>query len=200
MDDGNFKLYQAQDGVIYLDEVRTLCARDDGAWRSLLIVIPLRLGLDQINTIYVDLVKESFRYSQSVGIVGGKPHSAYYFVGTQDDHLYYLDPHVVQPAIPTADPSFDSESYHCSTLKKIAISGLDPSLAFGFYCRDETDFRQFVERLQQLPNTVGDGGLMLSVVAKRPDYDDSRDIFREHEQDPLQAIGDAEFVQDLVII
>ena len=41
-----------------------------------------------------------YTFPQSVGIAGGRPSSSYYFVGSQADNLFYLDPHNTRPAIP----------------------------------------------------------------------------------------------------
>lgn len=35
-----------------------------------------------------------------MGIAGGRPSSSYYFVGSQADNLFYLDPHHARPTIP----------------------------------------------------------------------------------------------------
>ncbi|KAG6908071.1 hypothetical protein DXG01_006260 [Tephrocybe rancida] len=40
----------------------------------------------------------------SVGIAGGRPSSYYYFVGSQADNLFYLNPHHARPAIPLRTP------------------------------------------------------------------------------------------------
>lgn len=39
---------------------------------------------------------------QTVGIAGGRPSSSYYFVGAQDQSLFYIDPHHPKPAVPLA--------------------------------------------------------------------------------------------------
>jgi hypothetical protein len=49
----------------------------------MLIMLPLRLGLDQLNEDYAPVLKETFRIPQSVGISGGKPRASLYFVGNQ---------------------------------------------------------------------------------------------------------------------
>jgi cysteine protease ATG4 len=44
-----------------------------------------------------------YRFLRSVGIVGGRP-SSHYFVGSQADNLFYLDPHHARPAVPLRPP------------------------------------------------------------------------------------------------
>jgi cysteine protease ATG4 len=46
-----------------------------------------------------------YTFPQSIGIAGGRPSSSYYFVGSQADNLFYLDPHHARPAIPLRLPS-----------------------------------------------------------------------------------------------
>ena len=48
-----------------------------------------------------------YTFPQSVGIAGGRPSSSYYFVGSQADNLFYLDPHNTRPAIPLRPPPGD---------------------------------------------------------------------------------------------
>ncbi|WVR03505.1 hypothetical protein IAU60_000496 [Kwoniella sp. DSM 27419] len=72
--------------------------------KAVLILVGIRLGLDGVNPIYFDSVKALFTFPQSVGIAGGRPSSSYYFVGTQANSLFYLDPHLTRPAVPMAVP------------------------------------------------------------------------------------------------
>lgn len=80
--------------------------------KAVLIVIPTRLGLDGVNPMYYDDIKVStcarlhladsqalFTWPQSVGIAGGRPSSSYYFVASQANSLFYLDPHFTRPAV-----------------------------------------------------------------------------------------------------
>ena len=48
-----------------------------------------------------------YTFPQSVGIAGGRPSSSYYFVGSQADNLFYLDPHNPRPTIPLRPPPSD---------------------------------------------------------------------------------------------
>ncbi|KXN92687.1 Cysteine protease ATG4 [Leucoagaricus sp. SymC.cos] len=68
--------------------------------RPVLVLIGLRLGIEGVNPIYYDTIKTLFTFPQCIGIAGGRPSSSYYFVGSQADNLFYLDPHNPRPAIP----------------------------------------------------------------------------------------------------
>ena len=56
-----------------------------------------------------------YTFPQSVGIAGGRPSSSYYFVGSQADNLFYLDPHNARPAIPLrpipSDAGVDTDAH-----------------------------------------------------------------------------------------
>ena len=50
-------------------------------WAPLLLFIPLRLGLTEINPDYYPSLKAMFTLKQSLGVIGGKPNHAHYFIG-----------------------------------------------------------------------------------------------------------------------
>ncbi|KAF8625147.1 hypothetical protein AX17_006925 [Amanita inopinata Kibby_2008] len=68
--------------------------------RPVLLLLGIRLGIDRVNPIYYDTIKQLYTFPQSVGIAGGRPGSSYYFVGAQANNLFYLDPHQSRYAIP----------------------------------------------------------------------------------------------------
>ncbi|KAI0056521.1 hypothetical protein BV25DRAFT_1572624 [Artomyces pyxidatus] len=72
--------------------------------RAVMVLIGIRLGLDGVNPIYYDTIKALYTFPQSIGIAGGRPSSSYYFVGSQADNLFYLDPHHARPTIPLRPP------------------------------------------------------------------------------------------------
>ncbi|KAF8154943.1 peptidase family C54-domain-containing protein [Crassisporium funariophilum] len=76
--------------------------RHTASWgdRPVLLLLGIRLGIEGVNPIYYDTIKLLYTFPQSVGIAGGRPSSSYYFVGSQADNLFYLDPHNPRPAIP----------------------------------------------------------------------------------------------------
>ena len=126
---------------------------------SLLILVPLRLGLNELDLIYEPYLKEALKLSQTVGIIGGSPRHAVYILGFQDESFIDLDPHFSQTTVNVLEDSFDLsvgkwitliendsfplQSYSCSSPKKLTAKKMDPSCTLGFYCRDKADFEMF---------------------------------------------------------
>ncbi|KAF8869273.1 peptidase family C54-domain-containing protein [Infundibulicybe gibba] len=101
----------AADGTLYQSDVYAVSNSNHSrsprryartAWgdRPVLLLLGIRLGIDGVNPIYYETIKLLYTFPQSVGIAGGRPGSSYYFVGSQADNLFYLDPHHARPAVP----------------------------------------------------------------------------------------------------
>ncbi|KAF7983563.1 hypothetical protein HWV62_21152 [Athelia sp. TMB] len=214
----------------------------DRGWggRPVLVLVGIRLGINGVNPIYYETIKALYTFPQSVGIAGGRPSSSYYFVGSQADNLFYLDPHHARPAVPFRPPprsqspssqahrrmatspaspsplqkqvSVSSQStsslprapsdddedldyaasarpslqapyqrerevrgrgldatqehyvnaystaelttFHCERVRKMPLSGLDPSMLLGFLCKDEKEWLDFRRRLGRDYKTI----------------------------------------------
>lgn len=50
-----------------------------------------------ISLRYIPSLRAIFSYPQSLGLLGGKPGASTYMIGIQDEEVFYLDPHDVQP-------------------------------------------------------------------------------------------------------
>mmetsp|Transcript_35472 Transcript_35472/g.76485 ORF Transcript_35472/g.76485 Transcript_35472/m.76485 type:complete len:282 (+) Transcript_35472:205-1050(+) len=84
-------------------------------WSSaLLLLLPLRLGIHNVNVEYQEEIREALQHPRCVGILGGRPQHAIYFTGYRgedDCTLLGLDPHTVfgntalPPSPPTAQPT-----------------------------------------------------------------------------------------------
>lgn len=72
-----------------------------------LILVPLRLGLHELDVIYEDFLKEALKLPQTVGIIGGSPRHAVYILGYQDDGFIDMDPHFCQTTVNVLDETFD---------------------------------------------------------------------------------------------
>lgn len=173
-------------------------AREQKPWdKSLLILIPKKMGQDKLDAHGMDALCRAFELPQCVGVVGGRRGHAVYFVGaqrgpgSQQTELHLLDPHTVQPALnfhtdgvfkrqravapphaPLPKPALRAhnsaaaaeivgpgedmsaaaaarqqrlravQSAHAPAPLVMPIEHVDPSLAFGFYCRSRADFLQ----------------------------------------------------------
>jgi len=144
---------------------------------SLLLLVPLRLGLDKFNDDYVHCLAKSFGLPQSVGILGGRPRGARWFYGAYADgtKVLGLDPHTVQQA-PRRDGSQMVqlsneylESIHTGYPDVYQINRMDPSLAIGFYCRDRKDFIALEESLKELKRVTNSPDLF-TFARKTPNY------------------------------
>nr|XP_018266846.1 uncharacterized protein I303_00824 [Kwoniella dejecticola CBS 10117]OBR89004.1 hypothetical protein I303_00824 [Kwoniella dejecticola CBS 10117] len=111
----------ATDSIIYRSDVYQMSNSPSQNWnrstsgntwggKAVLILVGIRLGLDGVNPIYYESIKSLFAFPQSVGIAGGRPSSSYYFVGSQANSLFYLDPHLTRSAIPLEIPPAPSPS------------------------------------------------------------------------------------------
>ena len=137
-------VHVAMDGTLYRQHVEEAAGRGGGgSWRPVLIFIPLRLGLESLNPQYAPALARLFGLPQSVGMIGGRPRAAHYFVGsTSAGKLLYLDPHTVQPALRREAPEVRSCHYTAPTVPSIRTLELDPSLALGFLCRSHADLER----------------------------------------------------------
>jgi cysteine protease ATG4 len=133
-------VYLARDCTVYMKDVEHLFDVNDGG--SLLLLVPIRLGGESLNPIYIPCVQNLLSLDHCIGIIGGKPKHSVYFVGFQDDKLLNLDPHYCQMAVSvTSSADFDIRSYHCRTPRKLTASKMDPSCTIGFFCRSRDDFQ-----------------------------------------------------------
>ncbi|XP_011306547.1 cysteine protease ATG4B [Fopius arisanus] len=161
-------IHVALDNTLIINDVLRQCRVDSAAtaeesdgeplrvssqWKPLLLLIPLRLGLSDINPVYINGLKTSFKIPQSLGVIGGKPNLALYFIGCVGDQVIFLDPHTtqrfgcVEQKIEQDEVDLD-QTYHCKAASRIPITGIDPSVALCFFCATEKEFKSLCRSMQ----------------------------------------------------
>lgn len=160
----NLQIHVALDHQLATDEC--LEHQKTNNFVPLLIIIPLRLGLNELNPIYVNRLKKCLEIKSSIGITGGRPNQALYFLGYVSDEILYLDPHSTQRSgslgnKETTDEIELDETYHQRFCGRMNFSSMDPSIAVSFLCKTRQDFDELVEELQ-----VKDGNTPLFEVIK----------------------------------
>ncbi|CAK5069311.1 unnamed protein product [Meloidogyne enterolobii] len=110
--------------------------------RPLLLMIPLRLGLDSINSCYSTAIFECFKLPQFVGILGGRPRHAVYFYGTVGGRLLYLDPHFCQDFQDLDISSQQSTSYSQPSEEPVIVSSPDELMVISDNGEKEINHRR----------------------------------------------------------
>mmetsp|Transcript_19514 Transcript_19514/g.29358 ORF Transcript_19514/g.29358 Transcript_19514/m.29358 type:complete len:562 (-) Transcript_19514:38-1723(-) len=153
---------------------------------SLLLLVPLRLGLQSFNEDYALQLAHVFSFPQCVGFLGGRPRGARWFYGATSDgvNLYGLDPHTIQscpeqrlaklPNGTTKKVILISDDYlrsmHTTKPECIQLTGLDPSLALGFYCRGHDEFNHLCSLLQRWKDEHPSKPDIFTIAQRVPDY------------------------------
>ncbi|XP_030647508.1 cysteine protease ATG4C [Chanos chanos] len=157
---GGLNIYVAQDCTVYSADVLDTHSVPQGHRgpegailtdsRAVLILVPVRLGGEKTNPEYFSFVKGILSLDYCVGILGGRPKQAYYFVGFQDDSLIYMDPHYCQPFVDVSSSDFPLESFHCPSPKKMPFTKMDPSCTIGFYSRSVQEYDRISKEVSKI--------------------------------------------------
>ena len=178
-------LYVCTDGMLIIDEINALLMDPTRKNDKLLLMIPLRLGISELDSQYFNSLTQLMQLEQFCGFVGGKPNHASWFFGyMSNNELLCLDPHTTQPFIgkslaflwnllldvfsdPFLQDTKDFSSYHCEYMTRIPVSQLDPSLALAFYC-EKQDFLEFCSTIQNIFNDKSSASLF-DVIQEAPE-------------------------------
>lgn len=139
---GILQVYISQGSDLYASEFLSV-ARASRQFKPTLILLGLRLGIDNVNSLYWDSLKQFFNSPQIVGIAGGRPSASHYFYGYQNDNLFYLDPHTPRPKLEAPITREGLETVHTKRIRLLALDQMDPSMLVGFLVRNEADWQEW---------------------------------------------------------
>lgn len=157
---------------------------------ALLLLIPLRLGLQTFNKDYEEAVAFTFSLPQSVGVLGGRPRGARWFYGALADgsKIFGLDPHTVQSAprkraavvngkqTSTVELSDDYlRSVHTTYPEVFSLQKMDPSIALGFYCSNRKELEHLIASLRQWKHDHPTSPELFTATESAPDYGSNQD-------------------------
>jgi cysteine protease ATG4 len=135
------------DSLIKIDEAQ------ESQEAQRLLLVPLKLGRNsKISQCYIKSLVYLMKFPQFTGIIGGKNTSSLFIVGLKNDReLIYLDPHYVQEAWTNIAIISDKEcqGYHTNRPLFMNISDIDPTMSIGFYCRNQEEYADFLDRIKK---------------------------------------------------
>lgn len=171
--DAGLNVYVTSDSSdVFEDKFRAIARGESEHIRPTLILLGIRLGIDRVTPVYRQSLEAALKLPQSVGIAGyvtslrqyfskqqwlmnihsGRPSASHYFVGVQNSHFFYLDPHHTRPSLPFRGigqmyTPEELDSYHTRRLRRLHIEDMDPSMLIGFLIKDEDDWNDWKRRV-----------------------------------------------------
>ncbi|CAG8476290.1 146_t:CDS:2 [Acaulospora colombiana] len=119
------RVYETTDAVVYKNEIYK---SGKGNFRSVLILVPIRLGINNLNPIYYDALKSvgiagyvmvkfeklleriiGYSFKFKINLEASLPHPIILLEHKVADDLFYLDPHYSRPAVELKDVDEFSE-------------------------------------------------------------------------------------------
>lgn len=131
------RVFISENSDLFDDEIRDVFAKEKS--NSVIILFPIRLGIDKVNSYYYNSIFHLLSSKYSCGIAGGKPSSSFYFLGYEDTDLIYFDPHLPQ----IVETPFNMDSYHSTNYNTLNISLLDPSMMIGILVTNIDEYIDF---------------------------------------------------------
>lgn len=115
---------------------------------SYLFTFPIRLGITEINSEYYRNILYYTKSKYFNGIIGGNKTSSFYFVGSVNSKLIYLDPHYVSKY----NLLQNIEEYYTKNINYLDIKNLSPTFSICFYCKNFNEISELINILKFVPD------------------------------------------------
>ncbi|EGR27474.1 peptidase family c54 protein, putative [Ichthyophthirius multifiliis] len=165
-----------------------ICKKCHQSDKSLLIFISCLTNTNKISNkkqqeVVISLLKNQF----SIGMIGGVPGKAYYFLGIIDNDFIYLDPHYIQEAHQNEKTVQNIDTYFCKFINRVSQKKLESSLAFGFYIKNLQELEQFYQDIKNLEYFYKDD--FFQVYKKKKKYQNKISVEFEIDQFGFQNVN-----------
>ncbi|EAR87942.2 peptidase family C54 protein (macronuclear) [Tetrahymena thermophila SB210] len=144
-------------------KLRLVCPIHHELQYSMIVYIVCLIGLDTPQPEYLELAKKMMDFKYSLGLIGGKPKKALYFVGRIEDEFIYLDPHYVQEF--SNEKNFQSssqlETYFCKKFQTYPSKNIDSSFSLMYYLKDLEQLEEFYQFMMGLKRDYNEHFFMM---------------------------------------
>ena len=143
---------------------------DNGSKRIILdflnpfvLSIPIRLGLKNINEIYIPSLIKLINLKYCIGLLGGYPGKCFYIFSENllgfgiesRNNLLYIDPHEINECVKdplhlTIEEILTYTNTEIKILKESNIKSLDPSMTICFYISNEEEYKDLLSLIKEL--------------------------------------------------
>ncbi|PNJ54582.1 ATG4A isoform 2 [Pongo abelii] len=133
-------------------------------WNSLAVYVSMD------NTVVIEDIKKMCRVLPlSADTAGDRPPDSL-TASNLSDELIFLDPHTTQTFVDTEENgTVNDQTFHClQSPQRMNILNLDPSVALGFFCKEEKDFDNWCSLVQK--EILKENLRMFELVQKHPSH------------------------------
>jgi cysteine protease ATG4 len=125
--------------IIYKDQANAILNNN----KHCLLLIPVMLGLENVNTIYHSQIIKFLQHNTSVGLIGGIQKKSLYLTNVKDNKIQYLDPHMIKSALLQIEN--DNQTTRISS--EMELTDLNSSMILCFLIKSKEQFDEWNENI-----------------------------------------------------
>ncbi|XP_051912539.1 cysteine protease ATG4D-like [Hippocampus zosterae] len=119
--------------------------------KPVFFIVLCKVGVQKPLPDCVEVICRLLEHPCSLGMIGGRPGKAHYFLGkTHDNRLFFLDPHYVQSSTSFSELPEKLPSYFCDQIRSISCGSINPSIGLCFYVAELEQLHSLMETFRTL--------------------------------------------------